>query len=39
MAGIRVDLTFGSHSLLRAFAAVYACQDSKEKFFKDFVAA
>jgi len=37
--GSRVDLIFGSHSQLRAFAEVYACADSKEKFAKDFVAA
>jgi len=37
--GTRVDLVFGSHSQLRAFAEVYACADSKEKFVKDFVAA
>ena len=36
--GTRVDLIFGSHSQLRAFAEVYACSDSKEKFAKDFVA-
>ena len=35
----RIDLVFGSHSQLRAFAEVYACADSKEKFVKDFVAA
>jgi len=35
----RVDLIFGSHSQLRAFAEVYACADSKEKFVKDFVTA
>jgi len=35
----RVDLVFGSHSQLRAFAEVYACADSKEKFVNDFVAA
>jgi catalase-peroxidase len=35
----RVDLIFGSHSQLRAFAEVYACADSKEKFVQDFVAA
>jgi len=35
----RVDLVFGSHSQLRAFAEVYAQSDSKEKFVKDFVAA
>jgi catalase-peroxidase len=37
--GTRVDLIFGAHSQLRAFAEVYACADSKEKFVKDFVAA
>ena len=37
--GTRVDLIFGSHSVLRAQAEVYACSDSKEKFVKDFVAA
>ena len=37
--GTSVDLIFGSHSQLRAFAEVYACSDSKEKFAKDFVAA
>jgi catalase-peroxidase len=37
--GTRIDLLFGSHSQLRAFAEVYACADSKEKFVKDFVAA
>ncbi len=37
--GTRVDLIFGSHSQLRAFAEVYACADAKEKFVKDFVAA
>jgi len=35
----RVDLIFGSHSQLRAIAEVYACEDAKEKFAKDFVAA
>jgi catalase-peroxidase len=35
----RVDLIFGSHSQLRAFAEIYGCADSKEKFVKDFVAA
>jgi catalase-peroxidase len=34
-----VDLIFGSHSQLRAFAEVYGCSDSKEKFVKDFIAA
>jgi catalase-peroxidase len=37
--GTRVDLIFGSHSQLRAFAEVYASADAKEKFAKDFVAA
>lgn len=37
--GTRVDLIFGSHSELRALAEVYAQQDSKEKFVKDFAAA
>ncbi|GAB1717688.1 MAG: catalase/peroxidase HPI [Nitrobacter sp.] len=35
----RVDLIFGSHSQLRAFAEVYACADSRETFARDFVAA
>ncbi len=37
--GTRVDLVFGSHAQLRALAEVYASNDSKEKFVKDFVAA
>src|SRR6185437_10653908 len=37
--GTRVNLIFGSHSQLRAFAEVYASSDGKEKFVKDFVAA
>ena len=37
--GTRVDLIFGSHSQLRAFAEVYACADSRAKFVHDFVAA
>ncbi len=37
--GSRIDLIFGSHSQLRAFAEVYGSVDSKEKFVKDFVAA
>jgi catalase-peroxidase len=37
--GTRVDLVFGSHSQLRALAEVYASEDGKEKFAKDFVAA
>ncbi len=35
----RADLIFGSHSQLRALTELYACDDSKEKFVKDFVAA
>lgn len=35
----RVDLVFGSNSILRAYAEVYAQNDSKEKFVNDFVAA
>ena len=35
----RVDLVFGSNSELRALAEVYACDDAKEKFVRDFVAA
>jgi catalase-peroxidase len=35
----RVDLVFGSNSLLRALAEVYAQDDAKEKFVRDFVAA
>jgi catalase-peroxidase len=37
--GTRVDLIFGSHSQLRAFAEVYASADAKEKFARDFAAA
>jgi catalase-peroxidase len=37
--GTRVDLLFGSHSQLRALAEVYASNDSKEAFVKDFTAA
>jgi catalase-peroxidase len=37
--GTRVDLVFGSNSQLRAIAEVYACNDSKESFVKDFAAA
>jgi len=37
--GSRVDLIFGSNSELRAIAEVYACEDAKSKFVKDFVAA
>ena len=35
----KVDLIFGSNSQLRAVAEVYACNDNKEKFIQDFVAA
>ena len=34
-----VDLVFGAHSQLRAISEVYASEDSKEKFVRDFVAA
>ncbi|MBL8580158.1 MAG: catalase/peroxidase HPI [Mesorhizobium sp.] len=37
--GTRVDLVFGSNSILRALAEVYASSDAKEKFVNDFVAA
>ena len=37
--GSRVDLVFGSNSVLRALAEVYACDDAQEKFVRDFVAA
>ncbi|MBO3749797.1 catalase/peroxidase HPI [Streptosporangiaceae bacterium NEAU-GS5] len=37
--GSRVDLVFGSNSELRALAEVYASDDAKEKFARDFVAA
>jgi len=37
--GTRVDLMFGSSSQLRAIAEVYASDDAKEKFVRDFVAA
>ncbi len=35
----RVDLVFGSNSILRSYAEVYAQDDNKEKFVKDFIAA
>ena len=35
----RVDLVFGSNSQLRAVAEVYGCEDSREKFVEDFIAA
>jgi len=37
--GSRVDLIFGSHSVLRVLAEVYASSDAQEKFVNDFVAA
>jgi catalase-peroxidase len=37
--GTRVDLVFGSNSILRALAEVYAQDDAKDKFVSDFVAA
>jgi len=37
--GTRVDLIFGSNSLLRAVAEVYGSEDAQEKFLHDFVAA
>ncbi|PSO20501.1 catalase/peroxidase HPI [Bradyrhizobium sp. MOS003] len=37
--GTRVDLIFGAHSQLRAYAEVYATSDAKEKFVKDFAKA
>jgi len=37
--GSRVDLVFGSNSQLRAIAEAYACDDAKDKFITDFVAA
>ena len=37
--GTRVDLVFGSHSVLRALAEVYASEDGRQKFVHDFVAA
>lgn len=35
----RVDLVFGSNSILRSYAELYAQDDNKEKFVKDFIAA
>ncbi|HYO17645.1 MAG TPA: hypothetical protein VES02_03135, partial [Dermatophilaceae bacterium] len=37
--GSRADLVFGSNSVLRAVAEVYASDDAQEKFVHDFVAA
>lgn len=39
LVGSRVDLVFGANSELRAVAEVYASDDAKEKFVRDFVAA
>jgi catalase-peroxidase len=39
LTGTAVDLAFGSNSQLRAISEVYASDDSKEKFVRDFVAA
>ena len=35
----RVDLVFGSNSILRSYVEIYAQDDNKEKFVTDFVAA
>jgi catalase-peroxidase len=37
--GTREDLLFGSNSVVRAAAEAYACDDAKEAFVRDFVAA
>ena len=37
--GTRADLVFGSNSILRGIAEIYASSDSKDRFTKDFVAA
>jgi catalase-peroxidase len=37
--GTRVDLVFGSNSVLRALAEVYGSSDGQAKFIRDFVAA
>ena len=37
--GTRIDLLFGSNSIVRAAAEVYACEDGREMFVHDFVAA
>ena len=37
--GTRVDLIFGSNTELRAIAELYACEDAKDKFVNDFIAA
>jgi Catalase (peroxidase I) len=34
----RADLVFGSNSILRSYAEIYALDDNKEKFVKDFVS-
>ena len=35
----RVDLVFGSNSILRSYAEIYAQDDAREKFVADFIAA
>ncbi|MFN3869663.1 MAG: hypothetical protein ACK4MF_11435, partial [Hyphomicrobiaceae bacterium] len=35
----RIDLVFGSNSILRAYSEVYAQDDNREKFVNDFIAA
>ncbi len=37
--GSRVDLVFGSHSVLRALAEVYACHDGEQEFVRAFCTA
>ncbi|MEM9079987.1 MAG: catalase/peroxidase HPI [Verrucomicrobiota bacterium] len=37
--GTRADLVFGSNSILRSLAEVYACEDGEDQFVSDFVAA
>ena len=39
LVATRVDLVFGSNSILRSYAEVYAQDDNKEKFVRDFVNA
>jgi catalase-peroxidase len=37
--GTRADLVFGSNSILRSIAEIYASSDSKQRFVSDFIAA
>jgi catalase-peroxidase len=37
--GTRADLVFGSNSILRSIAEIYASSDSKQRFVADFIAA